>query len=112
MNHAFPTRRSSELVRLDHAAGMQRGGTDGLDDGRGERPFVEARGAAVGEQTERFRERRVAQKRTLRRRRARRIEEIVAAVRVVFQPRSIRSEEHTAELQSLMRTSYAVFCLK
>src|SRR3546814_10784657 len=23
-----------------------------------------------------------------------------------------RSEEHTAELQSLMRTSYAVFCLK
>src|SRR3546814_9780504 len=25
---------------------------------------------------------------------------------------SIRSEEHTSELQSLMRTSYAVFCLK
>src|SRR3546814_2230957 len=24
----------------------------------------------------------------------------------------LRSEEHTAELQSLMRTSYAVFCLK
>src|SRR3546814_2543189 len=28
-----------------------------------------------------------------------------------FAPR-IRSEEHTSELQSLMRTSYAVFCLK
>src|SRR3546814_3310602 len=27
-------------------------------------------------------------------------------------PRSGRSEEHTSELQSLMRTSYAVFCLK
>src|SRR3546814_5804927 len=31
-------------------------------------------------------------------------------------PRSVapspRSEEHTSELQSLMRTSYAVFCLK
>src|SRR3546814_7898434 len=27
----------------------------------------------------------------------------------LFQP---RSEEHTSELQSLMRTSYAVFCLK
>src|SRR3546814_6594858 len=30
-------------------------------------------------------------------------------------PRSyhdLRSEEHTSELQSLMRTSYAVFCLK
>src|SRR3546814_5680535 len=25
---------------------------------------------------------------------------------------SVRSEEHTSELQSLMRTSYAVFCLK
>src|SRR3546814_5880921 len=25
---------------------------------------------------------------------------------------SIRSEEHTSELQSLMRSSYAVFCLK
>src|SRR3546814_3943598 len=27
-------------------------------------------------------------------------------------PASLRSEEHTSELQSLMRISYAVFCLK
>src|SRR3546814_1886373 len=27
-------------------------------------------------------------------------------------PRATRSEEHTSELQSLMRISYAVFCLK
>src|SRR3546814_9157904 len=27
-------------------------------------------------------------------------------------PASSRSEEHTSELQSLMRSSYAVFCLK
>src|SRR3546814_4272627 len=27
-------------------------------------------------------------------------------------PSRFRSEEHTSELQSLMRTSYAVFCLK
>src|SRR3546814_4542826 len=27
-------------------------------------------------------------------------------------PRLTRSEEHTSELQSLMRISYAVFCLK
>src|SRR3546814_3308890 len=27
-------------------------------------------------------------------------------------PRTPRSEEHTSELQSLMRISYAVFCLK
>src|SRR3546814_7423036 len=30
-----------------------------------------------------------------------------------FRPRrNVRSEEHTSELQSLMRISYAVFCLK
>src|SRR3546814_3419922 len=27
-------------------------------------------------------------------------------------PQKLRSEEHTSELQSLMRISYAVFCLK
>src|SRR3546814_6516909 len=29
-----------------------------------------------------------------------------------FAARVVRSEEHTSELQSLMRISYAVFCLK
>src|SRR3546814_9495257 len=29
-----------------------------------------------------------------------------------YQPTPERSEEHTSELQSLMRISYAVFCLK
>src|SRR3546814_8829422 len=38
-------------------------------------------------------------------------------IKPAFQPGveagfKIRSEEHTSELQSLMRTSYAVFCLK
>src|SRR3546814_8374554 len=36
------------------------------------------------------------------------IAEVDAAVRRVLE----RSEEHTSELQSLMRISYAVFCLK
>src|SRR3546814_9941599 len=31
---------------------------------------------------------------------------------VAFDAQGERSEEHTSELQSLMRTSYAVFCLK
>src|SRR3546814_8743514 len=33
---------------------------------------------------------------------------------IAVQPRhhDVRSEEHTSELQSLMRNSYAVFCLK
>src|SRR3546814_8245949 len=30
----------------------------------------------------------------------------------LFKDNSVRSEEHTSELQSLMRISYAVFCLK
>src|SRR3546814_9912625 len=41
----------------------------------------------------------------------------LAGARDPFQPRgqaplAVRSEEHTSELQSLMRISYAVFCLK
>src|SRR3546814_4115999 len=32
--------------------------------------------------------------------------------RVMALPFDLRSEEHTSELQSLMRISYAVFCLK
>src|SRR3546814_3414505 len=32
--------------------------------------------------------------------------------RATARPRQRRSEEHTSELQSLMRISYAVFCLK
>src|SRR3546814_10472850 len=36
----------------------------------------------------------------------------VARFREELRPDLLRSEEHTSELQSLMRTSYAVFCLK
>src|SRR3546814_10766096 len=36
----------------------------------------------------------------------------VAAKRRLSKLTSARSEEHTSELQSLMRSSYAVFCLK
>src|SRR3546814_2939302 len=39
-------------------------------------------------------------------------EQIVRNGRQTAQERIGRSEEHTSELQSLMRTSYAVFCLK
>src|SRR3546814_8358220 len=35
-----------------------------------------------------------------------------AAVARLAQGGAVRSEEHTSELQSLMRISYAVFCLK
>src|SRR3546814_9301180 len=36
----------------------------------------------------------------------------VALFALVRQGRLCRSEEHTSELQSIMRISYAVFCLK
>src|SRR3546814_10864193 len=36
---------------------------------------------------------------------------LVAGARETFASHGIRSEEHTSELQSLMRISYAVFCL-
>src|SRR3546814_1228079 len=37
---------------------------------------------------------------------------IEAMVELMLQVTGYRSEEHTSELQSLMRISYAVFCLK
>src|SRR3546814_8123469 len=40
-------------------------------------------------------------------------EEVAVHAQVVRRRvRAVRSEEHTSELQSLMRISYAVFCLK
>src|SRR3546814_5055733 len=46
---------------------------------------------------------------------AQQVEELTVAYIVRWQHRHLtreRSEEHTSELQSLMRISYAVFCLK
>src|SRR3546814_7390351 len=37
---------------------------------------------------------------------------MTASTSTLMPEETIRSEEHTSELQSLMRTSYAVFCLK
>src|SRR3546814_4984188 len=44
----------------------------------------------------------------------RHVENVTAAqqISLYFRKRYRRSEEHTSELQSLMRISYAVFCLK
>src|SRR3546814_15029886 len=38
--------------------------------------------------------------------------ETILMIEAVLWKASLRSEEHTSELQSLMRISYAVFCLK
>src|SRR3546814_9633667 len=38
--------------------------------------------------------------------------DVLTALETAINAIDARSEEHTSELQSLMRTSYAVFCLK
>src|SRR3546814_5832089 len=38
--------------------------------------------------------------------------QILTGIDKIFDQRQARSEEHTSELQSIMRISYAVFCLK
>src|SRR3546814_5355463 len=40
------------------------------------------------------------------------VAETAERVVVQYAGQQVRSEEHTSELQSLMRNSYAVFCLK
>src|SRR3546814_7988174 len=45
-------------------------------------------------------------------RQARRVASALIDIGVLSSESSRRSEEHTSELQSLMRNSYAVFCLK
>src|SRR3546814_8413612 len=40
------------------------------------------------------------------------VQSILSAAGSPLAPQDVRSEEHTSALQSLMRISYAVFCLK
>src|SRR3546814_9487862 len=40
------------------------------------------------------------------------VDAVAAGLQVTDRTQQRRSEEHTSELQSLMRISYAVFCLK
>src|SRR3546814_3051118 len=46
------------------------------------------------------------------RRQANRLEGVLRRRQMDRRGQALRSEEHTSELQSLMRISYAVFCLK
>src|SRR3546814_4753926 len=87
LTHSFPTLRSSDLL-----ATRWRGHDDVVDRlpardrGRIEAEALEQPQGAGGE--------------------------TVAADLVAGERGLVRSEEHTSELQSLMRISYAVFCLK
>src|SRR3546814_2754636 len=97
MTHSSPTRRSSDLAAGEIAdIGIRQLGGLADEGGEGRRPCLDLRhvadahAAALGER------RRVRLEHPL--------EPLVQACG--------RSEEHTSELQSLMRISYAVFCLK
>src|SRR3546814_3595982 len=98
---------SSDLQADPHQAGSQDPGR--ADDGRGEAaarcdPLAQAPGGAVG----RLR-RGAARRRGVGAEGQRYRQQADAAA---DRARQRRSEEHTSELQSLMRISYAVFCLK
>src|SRR3546814_2291749 len=91
LTHSFPTRRSSDLVDMVCPyCGVGCALTYYVDRERGGISFAEGRDQTLGNQG-----------------------------RLCVKGRygwdyaaSPRSEEHTSELQSLMRISYAVFCLK
>src|SRR3546814_4233084 len=115
MTHAYPTRLSSDLdgvvvvEQVVHHAlvAARRGGDAGAAVGTGELDralvagdvhFLDPVATDVGDEL--------------------RVDDLVAAARG-FRTEALehhhqhdRSEEHTSELQSLMRISYAVFCLK
>src|SRR3546814_8123052 len=105
MTHSFPTRRSSDLCAqlLDHFRGTASGARQ-----------IEI-GTAIDPTHEQFARRHLwPDVVTLRDA----VEPCVDTSHqehlggVVADGQRIRSEEHTSELQSLMRISYAVFCLK
>src|SRR3546814_5644684 len=94
MTHSCPTRRSSDLAQrhAEHGVG----------------------GAHVRVEPDRLPQRRerIGQQVSALGLEDRPGEQVMAAGLVRQQLDDTRSEEHTSELQSLMRISYAVFCLK
>src|SRR3546814_5856043 len=112
MAHSFPTRRSSDLLG-DLVLGMLRGPAleELVDRGHVGHPRPAADEARVilqvlaPDDSEHGVEVVIA-------RRIQHHESVRGAIAVVGRDAKSRSEEHTSELQSLMRISYAVFCLK
>src|SRR3546814_4851042 len=99
LTHSFPSRRSSDVVfrpaRSRHRAGRRR---------QLFRRHALAAGAGAFHRTRRLARHPYRRRRLLPGHHA-------AVAAGAAPPRAGRSEEHTSELQSLMRISYAVFCL-
>src|SRR3546814_3990423 len=98
MTHSFPTRRSSDLegyFRLSKLIGFTGGGSLGKR-----------------EEGKILREHALTLLGQLHRDHPERDDISLSLGRILAAAAGERSEEHTSELQSLMRISYAVFCLK
>src|SRR3546814_9307223 len=117
MTHSFPTRGSSELIGIAVGAGQAGFGAAVVLVGYGHAKAAAAvilapldvdRRGTVGTHTAKAVHVRRPHRRDLRHE-ADQAGDIAAERRAVA---AVRSEEHTSELQSLMRISYAVFCLK
>src|SRR3546814_2827002 len=109
MTHSFPTRRSSDLRELqDEVVGAPRCHRIArvLDDDLDLDHTVTSLGLGAANQSKLA----LGQCRLFHRHE--RLFGPVVALHLQRVAEGQRSEEHTSELQSLMRTSYAVFCLK
>src|SRR3546814_3229819 len=103
MTHSFPTRRSSDIVG-GALGGYLLGDLIGGKNSRTEEIVGAGIGAVAGAGAGYYMDQ---QEKKLRERTA------GTGIDVERQgDQLVRSEEHTSELQSLMRISYAVFCLK
>src|SRR3546814_3744054 len=105
MTPSFPTRRSSDLLsRRRRSAKFERGRHLADRGGAANRRHPLARKADDRQYC--------AQLRDQSRQADSRLSRTLSLQRRRGVERAARSEEHTSELQSLMRSSYAVFCLK
>src|SRR3546814_10370754 len=91
LTHSFPTRRSSDLIWASRAASASRSPASASFCATQASPLASNSVGQYADDSER----------------------VATALRTApSSGSSLRSEEHTSELQSLMRISYAVFCLK
>src|SRR3546814_2937157 len=106
MTHAFPTRLASDLISIELVGGLSGDDVDDAADGI----FSVERSLRATQHFDTL----DVEKRRVGLSRLRKIGAIQVDrhARVGCQILVRRSEEHTSELQSLMRISYAVFCLK
>src|SRR3546814_1481657 len=103
---------SSDVCSSDLAIGEAVGLGDGAADGEALRIGIFARLVHFAEHIDRAEARDLDRDFWLEQKAARQLRLDRLRQFAGLQTRRLRSEEHTSELQSLMRISYAVFCLK